>query len=339
MERSSEIGTVTDVKRRRWVLAALVAAAVSIPTTVLAADAPLGDVSNGATASAVAVRIRALGPTLGGCPMLPADNAWNSRVDAMAVRSDSAAIIARIQADGGDGLHPDFGSNPAYGIPYVVVPENQPLVNVRFTDYGDESDPGPFPVPENPPIEGGSDRHLLVLQQGTCRLHEFGVVGRDASGWYAAGGATFDLRSNALRPAGWTSADAAGLPILPGLVRCDEVDAGRIAHAIRVTFARTRRAYIPPATHFASSRTDADLPPMGLRLRLKSTFDLSGFTGQARVILEAFRDYGMLVADNGSNWFFQGAPGSCWNDDDLNQLKSVPGTAFEAVDTGAPVTG
>jgi hypothetical protein len=122
-------------------------------------------------------------------------------------------------------------------------------------------------------------------------------------------------------------------------VRCDEVDAGRIAHAIRVTFARTRRAYIPPATHFASSRTDADLPPMGLRLRLKSTFDLSGFTGQARVILEAFRDYGMLVADNGSNWFFQGAPGSCWNDDDLNQLKSVPGTAFEAVDTGAPVTG
>jgi hypothetical protein len=311
------------------------AGSLAIPVVARAVD-PIGSIAGAATVEAPAVRVRpaAAAPTLAGCRMFPADNPWNQRVDTFPRHTDSAAIIARIQADGGDFLHADFGENPDYGIPFVVAPAGQPLVSVRYTDYGDESDPGPFPIPENPPIEAGSDRHLLVLDQARCHLHEFGVVGRDSQGWFAAGGATFDLNSNALRPAGWTSADAAGLPILPGLVRCDEVEAGRIGHAIRVTFARTRRAYIAPATHFASSRTDPDLPPMGLRLRLRGDFDLSGYTGQARVILQAFRDYGMLVADNGSNWFFQGAPGSCWDDGDLDQLKRVPGTAFEVVATG-----
>ncbi len=304
------------------------------------AGGPIGEISTAANADQPAVRVRtAASPTLGGCAMFPADSPWNQRVDGLSRHADSAAIIARIQRDGGDFLHADFGENPAYGIPFSIVPESQPLVAVRYTDYGDESDPGPFPIPPGAPIESGSDRHLLVLQQGTCRLHEFFVAGRDDGGWYAASGASFDLGSNALRPAGWTSADAAGLPILPGLVRCDEVTAGRIDHAIRVTFSRTRRGYISPATHFASSSTDTDLPPMGLRLRLRADYPIDAFTGQARVVLEAFRSHGMLVADNGSNWYFSGAPGSCWNDDDLDQLKGVPGTAFEVVDTGPVVVG
>lgn len=305
----------------------------SLAVATAGAD-PVGTVSGAATAGATATRLRPPAPTIAGCPQFPADNAWNQRVDTLPVRAGSAATIARIQADGGDVLHPDFGENPAYGIPYVVVPEQQPLVPVRFTEYPDESDPGPFPVPADAPVEGGSDRHLIVVQEGTCRLHEFWQAGRDAGGWFAANGATFDLRSNARRPEGWTSADAAGLPILPGLVRCEEMQTGRIAHAIRVTFSRTQRGYIHPATHFAASSTDPDLPPMGLRLRLRADFDVSGFTGQARVLLDTFRTYGLLVADNGSNWYFQGAPGSCWDDEQLNQLKAVPGTAFEVVETG-----
>ncbi len=303
-------------------------------TAVVAAGDPIGTVSSAATVGATATRVAPPAPTIAGCPQFPPDNPWNQRVDGLPIRAGSAATIARIQADGADFLHADFGENPAYGIPFVVVPETQPLVPVRYTEYPDESDPGPFPIPDNAPIEGGSDRHLLVVQQGTCRLHEFFVAGRDAGGWFAGNGATFDLRSNALRPDGWTSADAAGLAILPGLVRCEEMNTGRISHAIRVTFTRTQRGYIHPATHFAASNEDPDLPPMGLRLRLRADFDVSAFTGQARVLLETFRTHGLIVADNGSNWYFQGAPGDCWDDTQLDQLKRVPGTAFEVVETG-----
>jgi hypothetical protein len=205
---------------------------------------------------------------------------------------------------------------------------------VSFSPYGSESDPGPYPIPLSAPVEAGSDRHVLALQQGTCLLYELFGASAGSRGWTAASGARFDLRSNGLRPDGWTSADAAGLPILPGLVRYDEVAAGRITHAIRVTFSSTYAGYIHPATHFASSNTDPALPPMGLRLRLRADFDLTPYTGAARVILVAMQHYGLIVADNGSNWFFQGATDPRWDDNDLDQLKSVPGSAFEAVDTG-----
>ena len=274
--------------------------------------------------------------------MFPGSNAWNTPVSDLPLRSDSAAIVSRIQSVGGDFLHPDFGSDPTYGIPYTVVPADQPLVPITYTAYGDESDPGPFPIPLDAPVEGGAgssgDRHVLVVQEGSCQLFELYVARRSGSGWAADSGARWNLVTGDLRPLGWTSADAAGLPILPGLVRYDEVAAGAVRHAIRVTFAQTRRAYVLPATHVASSRTDVDLPPMGLRLRLRADYDLSGVTGQARVIAEAMKTYGLIVADNGSNWYFQGDGDPRWDDDDLNQLKRVPGSAFEVVDTGPTVT-
>ncbi len=305
------------------------------PMTASAARAAPPSIDGAATATERAVREgRVGGPTLGGCPMFPADNPWNTDISGASPRANSAAMISAIQAAGGDFLHPDFGENPDYGIPFVVVPASQPSVPVRYTAYGDESDPGPFPVPLDAPTEVGSDRHVLVLRQGTCELFELFAARRDGAGWAAASGARFALRSNALRPDGWTSADAAGLPILPGLVRCDEVTAGRVDHAIRVTFDRTQAGYIHPATHFASSSTDPNLPAMGQRFRLRADFDLRGFSGQARVLLTAFQRYGLINADNGGNWFFQGAPGPCWNDAELDQLKRVPGSAFEAVDTG-----
>ncbi len=232
-------------------------------------------------------------------------------------------------------MHPDFGSNPDYGIPFVIVPSTQAPVPVTFFDWPGESDPGPYPIPDNAPIEGGSDHHVLVLKQGECKLYELYNAVRGSGSWSASNGAVFNLNSNALRPAGWTSADAAGLPILPGLVRYDEVKSGQITHALRFTVSQTQRGYINPATHFASSSTDANRPPMGLRLRLKANYDISGYTGDSRVILEALKKYGMIVADNGSDWFITGATDTRWDDTDLNQLKNVPGSAFEVVDTGA----
>ncbi len=257
------------------------------------------------------------------------------------LRSDSAAIIAAIQSNGGTSLHPDFGENPNYGIPFVVVAASQLRVPVVYDPYGDESDPGPFPIPLEAPVEGGAgssgDRHVLVVQSGSCELFELFDAERSGQGWSAASGARFDLSSNVLRPLGWTSADAAGLPILPGLVRFDEVAAGEIRHAIRVTFSRTQRGYVLPATHFASSSTDPTLPAMGIRLRLKASFNVASLTGQARTIAVAMQRYGLIVADNGSNWFFQGAPSLGWDDDDLNQLRSISGFEFEVVDTGPVV--
>lgn len=281
----------------------------------------------------------ATGPTVGGCPVFPADNAWNKDVSTLPLHPRSDQIIARIQSIGADNLHPDFGENPNYGIPYVVVDADQAEVPITYDAYGDESDPGPFPIPLDARVEGApgatsGDRHVIAVQRDTCQLFELFAARQIGAGWTAQSGARFDLRSNALRPLGWTSADAAGLPIFPGLVRYDEVAAGEIHHAIRITMSRTQRGYILPATHYASSSTDPDLPPMGLRLRLRADADLSGVTGQARVIATAMQRYGVIVADNGSNWFFQGAHDLRWDDDDLNQLKSISGTAFEVVDTG-----
>lgn len=278
------------------------------------------------------------GASIGDCPIFPADNPWNWDVSDAPVHPNSDAYIASILAEGQATLHPDFGSNPDYGIPYVVVAGDQPPVDITFTAYGDESDPGPYPIPADAPVEAGGDRHVLVVDATNCRLYELYNSEFNGSGWNADSGAVFDLLSNRLRPMGWTSADAAGLPIFPGLARYDEIESGEIRHALRFTASSTQRGYILPAVHFASSDTDPNLPPMGLRLRLRSDFDLSGYSGHSLVILQALQKYGMILADNGSDWFISGATDSRWNDDDLEQLKSVLGSAFEAVYTGEIVT-
>jgi hypothetical protein len=268
---------------------------------------------------------------IAGCPAFPADNPWNRDVSRDPVDARSDAYIASIGAS--RFLHPDFGSDPSYGIPWTSVPGGQARVPMSF-DYADESDPGPYPFPAGAPIEAGGDRHVLVVDRDACRLYETFDSHYVGPGWRCGSGAVFDLRSNGLRPAGWTSADAAGLPILPGLVRRDEVASGTIRHALRFTTRRTQRAYVSPATHFASSSTDTSLPPMGLRVRLKPSFDVTRFHGGARVILSALQRYGMFLADNGSDWFVSGETNTAWDDDDLGQLKTVPGSAFEAVQSG-----
>ena len=270
-----------------------------------------------------------------GCPVFPATNAWNQRVDGLAVAPGSDAIVASIGASG--HLHADFGSGlwngSPIGIPVTVVGSGTPRSDVSF-EYADESDPGPYPIPANVQIEGGSDAHAILVDRDACKLYElFALSGSSGSGWHAGSGAIWPLTTNRLRPAGWTSADAAGLPILPGLARYEEVALGRIPHALRFTVSRTRRAYVWPARHFASSLTDPALPPMGLRFRLKSGYDISGFPPQARVVLQALKEYGMMVADNGSNWFISGAPDPRWSNDQLHTLHGVPGSAFEVVDT------
>ena len=272
---------------------------------------------------------------LGTCHVFPANNPWNRDVSTLPVDPNSANYLAAIAGLGGNQkLHADFGGGGAYGIPYITVPGTQPLVPVDFVAYGDESDPGPYPIPLAAPVEGGSDAHVLAVDRDHCKLYELFAAGKGSSRWSADSGAVFDLTSNALRPDGWTSADAAGLPIFPGLVRYDEVASGHIDPALRFTVSRSQKAYLHPATHYASSYTDANLPPMGLRLRLKASFNVSSYTGQARVVLDALKKYGMIVADNGSNWFISGAADTRWNDSDLDQLKAVPGSAFEVVNTG-----
>jgi hypothetical protein len=285
-------------------------------------------------------------PAYSGSPTAPSaanQTAWNQDISKAPVDPRSSQYIAKIGSLGGNqSLHPDFGSNPDYGIPYVVVPGVQPLVPTRFTLYGDESDPGPYPIPPHAPIEAGSDHHVLVVDRDHCSLYETGgsrYVGGTRNSWKAWGGALFNLnRAGPLRPDFWTSADAAGLPVFPGLVRYDEVASGHIDHAIRVTFDQTRRAFIHPATHYASDSCNVNLPPMGLRFRLKPSYDLSGFSGQALVVAQALKHYGMINADNGSNWYITGATDSRWNDENLNQLKSIPGNAFQVVKSAAAPT-
>ncbi|HEY7398173.1 MAG TPA: hypothetical protein VH538_07725 [Gaiellaceae bacterium] len=275
------------------------------------------------------------GPQIAGCPVFPASSVWNERVDALPVAAGSATLIRSIGLDA--TLHPDFGSGlydgQRIGIPYVVVSgRSTPRYRPSF-EYSDESDRGPYPIPRNVPIEGGGDRHALVVDRDTCTLYELYALRRHGSGWEAGSGAIWSLRSNALRPATWTSADAAGLPILPGLARYDEVAVGAIDHALRFTAPRTRRAFVYPARHYASDSTDPSLPPMGLRVRLKASFDTRGFLPQARVVLEALKRYGMILADNGSPWYVTGAPGPRWSNDDLHALERVTGADFEVVDT------
>jgi hypothetical protein len=275
-------------------------------------------------------------PRLAGCPVFPTDNPWNQRIDRLPVARNSSAVIDSIGAD--TGLHPDFGSGlwdgAPIGIPITTVRAGVRESRVTF-DFADESDRGPYPIPANLKIEGGGDRHALIVDSSTCTLYELYALQRRAGAWHAGSGAVWSLRSNRLRRAGWTSADAAGLPILPGLARWSEVAAGHIDHALRFTVERTRRAYVYPARHSASDLTDASLPPMGLRVRLRADYPIAGFPRQARVVLAALKKYGMIVADNGSSWYISGEPSSRWSNDDLHALGRVPGSAFEVVDTSS----
>ncbi len=275
-------------------------------------------------------------------PSLPTEAAWNQDVSKAPRDPRSGAYIAYIDSHGGDRLHPDFGSPRPYGFPYSVVDAGQRKLPIRYTAYGDESDPGPFPVPPQAPIEGGNgsdgDRHVLVVDRSACKLYELYrafYVAKPRPHWNADSGTEWDLRSAARRPEGWTSADAAGLPIFPGLVRYDEVAAGHLDHAIRVTVESTRNAWVHPASHCAGDTSEAAAPPMGLRLRLKAGYGLGGFSGAAKTIALAMKRYGLIVADNGSNWFFSGTSDRRWDDENLNQLKRIPGSAFEVVKSAA----
>lgn len=282
-----------------------------------------------------------------GCPIFPSDNIWNTPVDKAPLDPHSAAYIQSMGLS--RGLHPDFGSGlyegQPMGIPYIVIPGTGPWRTVSF-EWPDESDPGPYPIPDNAPIEGGADsdgdRHVLVVNTGNCKLYElYAAYPQSGGSWTAGSGAIFDLRSNALRPDTWTSADAAGLPIYPGLVRYDEFASGSINHALRVTASVSQKAYVWPARHYASSNTSTNVPPMGQRFRLKASFDISRYTPQQQIFLRAFKTYGLILADNGSNWYVSGAPDDRWDNDWLvnHMFNLVHGSDFEAVDvTGMQVS-
>ncbi|MFL5963826.1 MAG: hypothetical protein ACJ757_13135 [Gaiellaceae bacterium] len=281
-------------------------------------------------------------PTLAGCPVFPASNPWNRTVDKLPVAANSAQLIASMGVGG--TVHADFGSGlyngSRIGIPYVVVHgTSTPKSRVRF-DYADESDKGPYPIPANVAVEGApqhadqGDRHVLIVDRDACRLYELSGMSRHDGQWSGWSGAIWNLHSNALRPAGWTSADAAGLPILPGLARWDgDAATGAIRHALRFTAERTRRAYIYPARHYASSLTDPALPPMGLRVRLKARVNIATLPPQARIVAQAMKTYGLILADNGSNWYVGGAPSPRWSNDQLHTLGRLTGADFEVVDT------
>ena len=279
-------------------------------------------------------------PLIGTCGVFPADNIWNTPVDTLPVSSQSATYVNTIGAT--SPTHPDFGSctyaGASIGIPWITVPGTQTKYPATF-QYADESDPGPYPIPLTAPIEGGSsstgDRHAIAVDTTNCVLYELYSAYPQTASWQAGSGAIFDLKSNALRPDTWTSADAAGLPIVPGLARYDEVAAGEIRHALRFTVPKTRKAYVWPARHYASSLTGTQYPPMGQRFRLKASFDISPFPADVQVILRALKKYGMILADNGSAWYISGTPDPGWNNDDLSTLRNVPGSAYEAVDVSS----
>jgi hypothetical protein len=285
------------------------------------------------------------GSMLGDCRIFPPDNPWNQDVSQLELHPDSDAFIDSIGRN--QALHPDFGTEwegAPIGIPYVTVDSSHPMVPVEYTAYGNESDPGPFPVPADAPVEGGpssdGDRHVIVIDTDTCQLYELyrAFPADGGSRWLADSGAAFDLSINDHHPDGWTSADAAGLPIFPGLARYDEiVEKGELTHALRFTVERSQRGYIFPARHFASTITDPTVPPMGLRLRMKASYDCSAYSQEVQVICAGLKKYGMIVADNGSDWFISGAPDSRWSDANLRDLKSVTGDAFEVVYTGEVV--
>jgi hypothetical protein len=274
------------------------------------------------------------------CPLpFPASNVWNMPVDTLPVRTDSATLIATMGVS--RYVHPDFGTFAGYGIPFNLVSAATPRSTVTF-QWPSESDRVGYPIPASPKIEGagaGGDRHILMIDQSACRLWELFAASSGGGHWTAGSGATWDLRSNALRPDGWTSADAAGLPIYPGLARYDEVAAGTIAHALRFTVPTTRSAHIYPARHDAGAGSSTSLPPMGLRVRLKAGVNISAHSPQARVILTALKQYGMILADNGSAYYVSGAPDPRWNDDDLHDLHAITGSMLEVVDTTGLVNG
>ncbi|HYM19391.1 MAG TPA: T9SS type A sorting domain-containing protein [Candidatus Kapabacteria bacterium] len=277
-------------------------------------------------------------PAIGSCQIFPADNPWNTDISSYPLHSQSDVFIAAI-SEQKQYLHADFGTPAEYGIPFVIVNNTQPFVGITYDAYGDQSDPGPFPVPADAPVEGGAsstgDRHVLVVDTSDRMLYELFSARKDAAGtgWTASSGAKFDLSVTKYRPDGWTSADAAGLPIFPGLVRYEEVASGAINHALRFTAYRSQQGWITPARHEAGTN-DTHYPPMGLRLRMKASYDISSVSGQSKIILQALKKYGMILADNGSSWFISGTSNPLWDDNDLNQLKKIPGSAFEVVYTG-----
>ena len=278
---------------------------------------------------------------LGGFLPFPASSLWNTDISGASVDPNSTNII-NTYIGSSTHVHPDFGTDPTYGIPYVIVNGSQSLVTINLAAYGDESDPGPMPVPANALIEGGAsstgDRHVLVLDNGNCFLYELYNAAPGANGsWSADSTAIWDLLSSEQRPYTWTSADAAGLPIFPGLVRYDEAASGNIQHAFRFTVPHTRAAFIPPASHWAGNTSDVNAPPMGMRLRLKASYDISGFSTQMQTILTAMKKYGLILADNGSALYVTGASDSRWGSD-LDSLKTVPATAFEVVQMGTVYT-
>ncbi len=303
--------------RRRWALSLAVLLPVAVLPFTAASGTPVPEAPN--------------------CPMFPADSFWHADVSKLPLDAKSATYVSSIGST--TSLHPDFGTvwqGAPIGIPYAAIPGTQTKVPVSF-DYADESDPGPYPIPPNAPIEGGSqstgDRHVLVVDKDACKLYEmFAAYPQPDGSWHAGSGAVFDMKSDALRTAGWTSADAAGLAILPGLVRYDEVASGHIDHAIRVTVNATDDRYIWPARHKTGSTSYPSRPPMGERFRLKASVDISGFSPANRVILQALKTYGGIVADNGSSWYISGAPDSRWNDSDLHNLTALHGSDFEAID-------
>jgi hypothetical protein len=272
-------------------------------------------------------------PKASPCGILPSSNVWNRDISKLPVASNSAAMVAAIGSI--DYLHPDFDAI-GDGIPYNVVTSSTPTYKVSF-QYGRESDPGPYPIPASPKIEKGSDRHLISLDLSRCKLWELYDARKSGSKWTAGSGAVFDLRSNALRPAGWTSADAAGLPIYPGLVRYSEVLTGAITHAIRFTAPHTC-GYIYPARHLTAAKC-SNLPPMGLRVRLKASVSISSYGAKARIVLTALKKYGMILADNGSPWYISGAPDTRWNDDEFHQIQRLTGRDFEVVNTSSLLNG
>lgn len=310
--------------RRKKLIAAAAASAVLLATSCLPPDPSAGQSD----------------PTLGGCPLFPADNYWHSNVRSLAVHPRSGAWVAALGRS--NPVHPDFGSGTwqgkPIGFPYVVVDGNQPKVPVSF-QYASESEPGPYPLPFDAPVEGGQDdtgdRHVIVVDSTNCTSYELWNARRGpnpGAGWTAGSGAVWNLRSNAMRPAGWTSADAAGLPMLPGLVRYDEVASGDINHAIRFTVGAHARTHIWPARHLNDANTDPNLPPMGAWFRLKASYDISNLPPQAKVVAQAMKDHGIIVADAGASWFLSGASDPRWNNQDLLKLRTITGDAFEAID-------
>ncbi len=326
------------------VLGAVLVATVLLAGVALLAARPAGAVGPYPDLGSCAVFPAPPASTSPRAPALGTEAAWNQNIAKAPRAADSAKVIAYVDSHGGDAIHPDFGSPRAYGFPYAVVGAGARQLPIHYTAYGSESSPGPFPVPANAPVEGGAhaegDRHVLVVDRSTCKLYELYDAFFQAQPkphWNADAGVEWDLRSAALRPDGWTSADAAGLPIFPGLVRYEEAAAGHVDHAIRVTMDSTRNAWIHPASHCAGDTSSGAAPPMGMRLRLKASYGLGKMTGAARAIAVAMKEYGLIVADNGSNWYISGTSDRRWDDGELEPLKRIPGSAFEVVRSAAAV--